>query len=307
VAAHYAAAALFDNFEDEARIYCYDVAREDFGIERSGRARAAAGTITVRSAITREESRFDFAVLHLGETELTGGIRAARANFAGVKTQLLDALEPGGIPAIIRLLDQHFNETPISIRSLFRDAQRRIFHLLCNETLEEAESAFRQLHSRYDPLMRFHTRLGIPVPKVLQTAAEFDLNVQVRRLVEDENPPLAELDALLREAREERVALDETTRMAVEQAIDRAAVRFTERPEDLDRLEMFAALVSIVRAAQLEVGLRRPQNAYYQMMAMVRPAIAENRNGSREVDRWLELFDALGDKLSISRRSAHSE
>ena len=86
---------------------------------------------------------------------------------------------------MIRLLDEYFAETPLSIRSLFRDEQRRILNLLCNATLEEAESAFRQLHERYDPLMRFHARLGIPLPKVLHTAAEFDLNMQLRRLLDE--------------------------------------------------------------------------------------------------------------------------
>ncbi len=303
-AAHYAVASLFDNFDDEARVYCYDVVRRDFEIEKAGRARAAVGSITVRSIITHEEARFDFAVLHLGETELTGGVRAATDDYEHIKKELLETMEPGSIPAVIRLLDQHFGETTVSIRSLFRDAQRRIFNLLCNATLQEAESAFRQLHARYDPLMRFHTRLGIPVPKVLQTAAEFDLNVQLRKLVEDENPPLPEIEALLREAQEERVSLDPMTLLAIEQAVNRAAESFSERPDDLDRLETYEALVTIVRAAQLRVSIRRPQNSYYQMMRSVRPAIAASGDGSRDAERWLQLFDSLGEKLSISREAA---
>src|SRR2546428_2383320 len=42
--------------------------------------------------------------------------------------------------------------------TLFR-SQRRILNFLCNNTLREAEGAFRQLHERYDPLMRFHSAL----------------------------------------------------------------------------------------------------------------------------------------------------
>src|SRR4029079_11873922 len=125
--------------------------------------------------------------------------------------------------------------------------QRRIFNLLCNATLEEAESAFRQLHERYDPLMRFHTRLGIPVPKVLQTAAECDLNVQLRKLIEDEDPPLPAIESRLREAADEHVALDESTLMSFHHAIEQAAMRFLERPNDLDRLVTYESLVSIVR------------------------------------------------------------
>ncbi len=301
VAAHYAVASLFDNFDDEARIYCYQVTRRGFDVQKAGRARLAIGSIIVRSLITLEEAPFDFAVLHLGETELTGGVCAARsaAEYETVKKELTEEVQPGGIPGLIRLLDTFFAESTLSIRSLFRDEQRRIFNLLCNATLEEAESAFRQLHERYDPLMRFHTRLGIPVPKVLQTAAEFDLNVQLRRLMESENPPLAEIESRLREAADERVTIEETTLMSLQQAVERAAFRFRERPNDLDRLETYQALVTLVRKAQLRVDLRQPQNAYYTMMGTVRPVVASDGKHA-ESKRWLELFDALGEKLSIS-------
>lgn len=302
VAAHYAVASLFDNFDDEDRIYSYDVVRHDFEVQKAGRARIAIGSVTIRSTITLEEERFDFAVLHLGESELTGGVCSARtdAEYQTVRQELIEAVQPGGIPGVIRLLDTFFAETSLSIRSLFRDEQRRIFNLLCNTSLEEAESAFRQLHERYDPLMRFHARLGIPIPKVLRMAAEFDLNVQLRKLLEDENPPLAEIESRLREAAEEKVALDETTLLTAEQAVQRAATRFFEMPDDLDRLEVYGALVSIVRESMLDVDLRQAQTSYYQMKSTVRPRIAVDAKGSREARRWLDLFDSLGNRLSIS-------
>ncbi len=301
VAAHYAVLSLFDNFDDQTRIYCYEATRRDFEVQKNGRARLAVGSITVRSTITFEEARFDFAVLHLGETELTGGVCAARAGdeYETVKKELLEATQPGGIAGIIRLLDAFFAETSLSIRSLFRDEQRRIFNLLCNTTLEEAESAFRQLHERYGPLMRFHTRLGIPVPKVLQTAAEFDLNVQLRKLVDDDNPPLPVIESRLREAKDEQVTLDETTRMSLKTAVDRASERFKDRPEDVDRLEAFAALVKLVHEAGMDLEMRSAQNDYYLMRATVRPAFAASATGARVAERWLALFDQLGEMLNI--------
>ncbi len=300
-AAHYAVASLFDNFEDVERIYSYEVSRRDVAVVKAGRARLAIGSIVVRSLITLEEAPFDFAVLHLGETELTGGVCAARpeSDYEVVKQELTAEAQPGGIPGIIRLLDAFFAESTLSIRSLFRDEQRRIFNLLCNATLREAESAFRQLHERYDPLMRFHTRLGIPVPKVLQMAAEFDLNVQLRSLMEQDTLPLAEIESRLREASDERVTLDETTLIAIQQAMERAAARLLDDPDDLQRLESCESFVSIVYAAQLPVDFRQTQNMYYALKGSARPKYAQDGHepGSRQ---WLELFDALGEKLAVS-------
>jgi alpha-amylase/alpha-mannosidase (GH57 family) len=299
VAQHYAVLSLFDTFDVDERVYCYDVVRRDLEIHKAGRARLAIGSIEVRSTITRETASFEFAALHLGETELTGGVRATREDYDEVRRALVEAMEPGGIPTVIRLLDAHFGETSISIRALFRDEQRRVMHELIEATLEEAESTFRQLHARYDPLMRFHNRLGIPVPKVLRTAAEFDLNQQIRRLLERELAA-AEIEALLREARDEGVTLDETTLIAFGTAVERASERFRERPEDDERLKAFDAIVTLIRDAKLTIDLRRAQNRYYRLRATVRPAIeaaAAVMPASRE---WLELFDTLGGKLSIA-------
>jgi alpha-amylase/alpha-mannosidase (GH57 family) len=319
VASHYAVASLFDNFDDDAEVYCYRVQRHDFDVYRAGRARMAVASITVTSQITRESQSFSFAVLHLGETELTGGVapaisparsaadtgeNGATGEIAGisyeqVKQQLAEAFEPGGIPATIRLLDQHFSGMSLSVRSLFRDEQRRILHLICNATLEEAESAFRQLHERYDPLMRFHTRLGIPLPKVLQIAAEFDLNMQLRRLLETDDIAIAEVEGRLREARDERAVLDDMTLMALKDAIERASARFAEDPADVDRLEAYEAIIALVRTMDLRVSMRKPQTQYFRMASTVRPAIAASSSNGQS-QRWLALFDALGEQLSFA-------
>jgi hypothetical protein len=306
VASHYAVASLFDNFSSEERIYCYRVRQEDFETYRAGRAKMAIGSITVTSMITREEARFEFMVIHLGETELTGGVRPSTDadHYEAMRRDLSEDMRVNGISSVIRVLDEYFAEPLLSIRSLFRDEQRRILSLLCDATLNEAESAFRQLHERYDPLMRFHATLGVPLPRVLRTAAEFDVNMQLRRLLSFEDMPLSEIEILLRESHDEGVALDETTLMTIERAVERAAIEFAAKPEEMERLERWEAIVSLVRESQVRVDLRKPQNEYYRLRKIVRPVIAATAgNGSSSATRWLQHFDALGDKLAISREA----
>jgi len=300
VAAHYAVASLFDSFAHEDHVYCYAVRQEDFETFRAGRAKMAIGSITVTSRITREEAAFEFAVIHLGETELTGGVRPATstAHYEAMKRDLSEDLRVNGVSSVIRVLDEYFAEPLLSIRALFRDEQRRILNFLCNATLGEAESAFRQLHERYDPLMRFHATLGVPLPKVLRIAAEFDVNTQLRRLAEADELSLGEMEQLLREARDEGVALDETTLIALTRAVERAAEEFCKSSEDLEKLEQWEAMVSIVRQADVPIDLRKPQNAYYHLKKSVRALIAASSSSS--ASRWLQHFDALGEKLSMA-------
>jgi alpha-amylase/alpha-mannosidase (GH57 family) len=303
VAAHYAVASLFDNFAHEDRVYCYQVRQDDFESFRVGRAKMAIGSITVTSCITREQASFEFTVIHLGETELTGGVRPAGAaeNYEAMKRDLSEDMRVNGISSVIRVLDEYFAEPLLSIRALFRDEQRRILSVLCDATLSEAESAFRQLHERYDPLMRFHAALGVPLPRVLRTAAEFDVNMQLRRMAAADELPLGDLESRLRESRDERVALDETTLMSLTHAVERAASDFSRSPDDLELLERWETLVAIVREAGVDVDLRRPQNDYYRIRKSNRSVVAANAgNGSSTANRWLQHFDALGEKLAIS-------
>jgi len=303
VAAHYAVLSLFDSFAHEDKVYCYRVRQDDFESFRAGRSKMAAGAITITSLITREEASFEFAVLHLGETELTGGVRPATTpdHYEAMKRDLAEDLRVNGVSSVIRVLDEYFAEPLLSIRALFRDEQRRILNVLCNATLAEAEGAFRQLHERYDPLMRFHATLGVPLPKVLRTAAEFDVNMQLRRLAEEEEMAFGELEQRLREARDEGVVLDETTLLSLTRAVERAANAFCRASEDLEKLERWEAVVSIVRAADVRIDLRKPQNDYYHLKKSIRPVIAASAgSGSSTAGRWLHHFDALGEKLSIS-------
>ncbi|HYM62252.1 MAG TPA: DUF3536 domain-containing protein [Thermoanaerobaculia bacterium] len=303
VAAHYAAASLFDHAAAEGRVYCYTIEQRDFETVRSGRAKMAIGSITITSIITRESAAFDFAVLHIGETELTGGVRPASSPEAYelLKEQLANGLRSDGIPSVIRVLDHAFVGSPVAIRSLFRDEQRRILTLLCDATLAEAESTFRQLHERYDPLMRFHSSLGVPLPQVLQTAAAFDLNTQIRKALLSEEVPLAQLEPLLREARSEGVSLDDTTRLALRNALVKLSSALRQKPDDADLLDTLCAIVTLLRSTQVAVDLRAPQNDYYRMKQAVRPQVAAHAsNGSPSAMEWLNRFDALGESLSFS-------
>ena len=303
VAAHYSVASLFDHFSHDDQVYCYRVRQDDFETYRAGRSRMAVGSIVITSLITREEAAFEFIVIHLGETELTGGVRAATTtdHYEAMKRDLSEDLRVNGISSVIRVLDEHFGEPLLSIRNLFKDEQRRILSILCDATLSEAESAFRQLHERYDPLMRFHAALGVPLPKVLRTAAEFDVNIQLRRLADAEELSFGELEQHLRDARAEGVALDETTLLALKRAIDRAADAFCAHPDDLALLETWEEIVTVVRDSKVDVDLRKPQNDYYELKKSKRPVIAANGgNGSQSANRWLQHFDALGEKLLIS-------
>ena len=85
------------------------------------------------------------------------------------------------------------------------------------------------------------------------------------------------MESRLREARDERVVLDETTLMSLTRAVERAADGVSRDPDDLELLERWETLVAVVRESGVDVDLRRAQNDYYRLMKTVRPAKAGER------------------------------
>ena len=95
-----------------------------------------------------------------------------------------------------------------SLKSLFRDEQRRILDLILESTLDDAEEVYRRLYDNYSPLMRFLSDLEIPLPNALRMVGEFVINTTLTRLLAHDQLDLDRIAALLEDARRGDVALD---------------------------------------------------------------------------------------------------
>ena len=127
-------------------------------------------------------------------------------------------------------------------KSLFRDDQRMVLRHILDSTLEEAETAFRQIHEHHAALIQFLRDLGVPLPKPMATAAEFALNGLLRREIEAEPMDIERVHSLMEQVRAAKVNLDATTlefavRMALERLFEQFAAEPRQHPNLLDRIE----------------------------------------------------------------------
>ncbi|MCI0455130.1 MAG: DUF3536 domain-containing protein [Candidatus Dadabacteria bacterium] len=304
--AHYAVSSLFEEYPERTKIYCYTSDREDYQSFETGKAKLIVGRVKMTSEITGESDLLSFGVLHFGDHNVNGGIR----KFQGEETyktrvkELSDAFKRADFPDVIRLLDKHFGESTYSLRSLFRDEQRKILNLLFESTLTEAEAIYRQLYERSAPMMRFLTDLHIPSPKAFYTAAEFVLNSNLRRAFESEKIDLERIQTLLEEVRLEGVTLDaETLEYTLRRRIERLAELFFANPTDLSLLEALGTSLDLTRSLPFLVNLWKPQNAYYKMLKTVYPEILKQaERGDKSARVWISKFTSLGEILSIRVR-----
>src|SRR5262249_43834496 len=109
VVAHYAISSVFASYDEHAKIFLYSFEEQKRSLSAAGKARLACGTTRVRFDITREAKVYSYAVLYLGEHNLTAGVRPFQdeASYEEMARQIRESFDRGEFPEAIRLIDRH--------------------------------------------------------------------------------------------------------------------------------------------------------------------------------------------------------
>lgn len=301
--AHFAVSSLFENYPEKARIYKFAFEqqhRETFEIEK---ARLVIGRAKVTFETTRAASEFTYAAMHRGDYKVNCGVRHFRGReaFHTLANEISEAFTRADFEATTRLIEHHFGESHYSLKSLFRDEQRKILDRILAATGENLENRYRQIADEYKPLMRFLKELGAALPPALKIAAVFIINTEVRRSFERDDPSPTQLRALLEEARMNDIELHrESLSYVIKAHFERQLERLSKSPEEMALLAQTAEIAEIVRNLKLEVNLWKPQNLYFRMLHNIVPGQREKAaGGDSTAQEWLLHFLKLGDQFGF--------
>ncbi len=303
VGVHYAVSSIFENGSRTGRIYSYSVDCQDYRLLTAGKARLALGRAKITSEITLDATELTFAVAHIGDHNVSGGVREYRdeALYDAAAEELASVFLQGDFAQLIRVVDREFEPGTYSLARLFRDGQRKIARQILESSLGDADAAYRQIYQNHVSLMRFLASIGMPPPKRLEMAAEVTLNSDLRGELEKDDLDLERIAALVEEAQVAKVPFDAPTLgFAIRQTLERKAERLSAEPRDLSLLEELDAAVGMAVALPFEVTLWRVQNLYYNLMLTAYQEFrTTSGNGDRGTNGWGERFRALGTKLSV--------
>ena len=139
VGAHYAISSLFEAYPENIKIYCYSAKSEYYTRMDAGRMKLATGKLNITSDITLDEKTISFAVLHLGDITMNGGVREflGEQEFYAMQQEIKSAFEKSDTPSVIRLMHKHFGTHNYSLWHLFRDEQRKIVNQVLNNDLRK--------------------------------------------------------------------------------------------------------------------------------------------------------------------------
>ena len=302
VGAHYAVSSLFERYPEQAKIYCYRTEGKDYQVFEAGLAKLAMGQVKLTSEITSESAVLNFGVLHMGDHHINCGVQKSVGEEAdpSLAREAVEAFRQADFAEVIRFMDRRFGESNYSLRSLFRDEQRKVLDQALTASLGEAEAPYRQIYERRAPMMRFLTSLQIPLPKVFSAAAELVLNGNLRRALEEEETDAERVNVLLEAAKLEGVPLDTATlEFAYRHKLERLTERLIVNPT-VDSLQRLDSVASLIRILPFRVDLWKIQNSYYRLLQNIYPNIERRtEQGDRAAQAWLSTFKALGQKLAV--------
>ncbi|MBI5869151.1 MAG: DUF3536 domain-containing protein [candidate division Zixibacteria bacterium] len=303
VGAQYAVSSLFDGAQPDDKIACYSTERIEATDRQSGRTRLATGRVRVTCDLTRQSAVLGYSVIHFGGPNIAGGVltNPDPQLFLSISREMTVAFAQADYALMLRLLDREYGQNVYSLRSLFRDEQRRILGIILENTLAEAETIYRDLYRDHGSLMQFVREMGIPLPVALKTAAEFVLNTDLRSTLGKSEVDLDQLEVQLREARTAGVALDAPgLAYAFRRLLELMIEDFFESPADLKLLEKLVRAAAMSRTLPISLDLQKVQNTFWELRQWSYPDFRQRSiAGDANASSWVEHFSALGNSLGV--------
>ena len=304
VGAHYAISSIFRSYPEDGELFCFDLHRDSIETFTSGRGKVALGRANIRSRITEEAEDIFFAVLHLGDQNLSAAVRRYDATgpengkaFAAFTADVRAAIRRANLPEVIRVIDRFFGTLAYSLTSLFADEQHRILRTILDRTLAEMEDSLRKIYEDHASLLRFLTESGMAAPPALAIAANFAINASLRRAISADNFDAIEIGALFARATADQVVVDtQALSFAAGERMKRAMVAL-EAAADKDHamrgaLQTALTIATGLRTLPFDVNLWQAQNIWNDLFRR-----SDKNYWSPE---WKLAFKKLGEALYIS-------
>ena len=302
VAAHYAISSLFDGYQKS--IFCYQINQGKINRLESCKLKIAIGQANIRSEITWEEDKISFAVLHLGDYNVNGGVRSYMDEKAYdiMQNEIIKAFDLGDVAAVVRLMDQHFGTNSYSLWYLFKDEQRRVIREIMNLNLEQININLHQIYIDNYTMMNFLHQLNIPILQPFSSIAAYETNQELLALFSQEVIDLAKLEKLVQEAQDWSIALDQATLgFKISNWVNQSLNNLNVNLNSLNKIIQIIKVLNLLKPLALQLHLWEAQNIYFKMYQQEEMKVIQEKaaQGDEKNQKWLSQFKQLGYILNV--------
>ncbi len=302
--AHYAISSVFHEYEKTIRIFSFTFEDEQRESHATGKTKLAIGRVRIKSEITQESDLLSYAILYMGEHNLIGGV----ARFASIDEhkaaakEILQVYETADFAQVIRIIDQRFGGPSYTLKSLFKDEQRRILGDIVATAREDLEGRFRLITERYAPLMKFLEGAGAPLPAGLQTAWDLTLRGEIRKQLINGHTELEHLKALVQEAQPRGTdVLNADISYATKNRMEKLIRQIAEKPDNINLIKELEEIASLMMPLPIGLNLADVQNTYWKLKETALPEYQRRANeGDGQAQECVKELLELGKRLDFA-------
>jgi len=303
VGAHYAVSSLFEEYAQLTQIYSYSAINESHERLDDGQRKLVIGKTILRSDITFDTDIISYAVLHLGDHNLTAGVRSFldEKNFVEMQQAIVSSFKKNNIPEGIRYIEKYFDTGHYSLLHLFKDEQTKVLYQILDSTLANVEKSLRDINTCHYPIMQVIKQLHIPLPKVIKNTILTMINADLMQVISRDMIDFSRLEKLVNEVQEwsleiDKVALGHITRRKINTIMNKLLVT----PKKLVLLRTVESLLRVLKPLSLQFDFWKAQNIYFSISKKTYKEMKKKSlKGNEDAQEWLEYFQNLGHYFNI--------
>lgn len=303
IGAHYAVSSLFEEFPEEVSLYNFTATVATRNYYEAGKRKILIGRTLFKSDITWETVDISYAVLHMGDHHLFGGVREYMGPeaFEEMHSKVSKFFKKGNIYEIFNELDASFGTHNYSFWHLFRDEQKSIMKLVMDNTLKTIDNSMQQIYENSYPLLQIFQEINMTVPTRLKMPVDMAVNNRLINELEVEDFNIKRLKILLDTAKEIDVTLDEVTlNFLTDKKLNSLMRKLEKDPRDLELMHSINQLITLGRESALSINEWEAQNIASDIKnENFDDFVNKSYSGDKEAEAWLLSFSTLAQHLNL--------
>lgn len=300
VSADCAIASLFEDYSEQVKVGCFNAIKSEYLKKEAGKNKLATGILKVFSEITLEEEEFIFAVTHLGDTNIKGGIKKLDNSLNQIQDELNNVFEIGDITQVLSLIDQYFDNT-FTLWDIFRDEQRKVLDQILESNYANVEASYRQIYNDNYSTMSFLKHLNIQIPEAIYMSAQHVLTLEMNNMLRSDNINIQQLDKTIDDINKWGVSINQSAlTYLADKLLSKLLSEFSDQLNDIESLKYIENILSSISRLQISKNFRKSQDIYFRINKDSIEEINEKINSEdQENQDWSRLFNNVGEYLRI--------
>ncbi|MEX2594639.1 MAG: DUF3536 domain-containing protein [Anditalea sp.] len=303
VGAHYAVASLFEHFPDEMNLFNFHATTKSRNYYEAGKHKLVIGHTIFQSDLTLEKVDISFAVLHLGEHHLYGGVREFIGDEAlqELEKKVVQSFHRSDIHEIFNLMDRYFGTHNYSFWHLFKDEQRITMGLVMESVLKNTEGLINKMYEDNYPILQVFKEINMNVPQQLKLPVDLAVNNKLINLLKSETMNVSDLSKVLEASNRIAADLDLITLKYLSDAkVNDLLKELYENPADEKLMTTILDLLHLIETSEIAPEYWEAQNIAFLIKTEKYKSFKEaSEAGDPEAEKWIKDFDELYQSLNL--------